>query len=186
MYNMDARQFIQKMNEDRVDVDHVIMNLPQLAPEFLDAFRGWRFHDDSRKANERQRPMIHVHCFGEKARTPDDNLRVERQVQQRCEIALGCDGCFNPTKCGDSSCGAKTENEFAVRVVRDVGPKKNMLCVSFRLPLEVASVQKLVLPIESISKCLANVVDECANNGKRRQSSEDTTGRVAEGKRYKK
>ena len=186
MYNMDARQFIQKMNEDRVDVDHVIMNLPQLAPEFLDAFRGWRFHDDSRKANERQRPMIHVHCFGEKARTPDDNLRVERQVQQRCEIALGCDGCFNPTNCDDSSSGAKRANEFAVRIVRDVGPKKNMLCVSFRLPLEVASVQKMVFPIEIISKCLVNAVDECADNGKRRQSSEDTTARLAEGKRNKK
>ena len=99
MYNLDARRFIHKMNDDRVDVDHFIMNLPQLAPEFLDAFRGWKFHDDDddeldpnasssrndipRKESEQRtrrrrmrRPMIHVHCFGEKPRSPDDVTKL--------------------------------------------------------------------------------------------------------------
>mmetsp|Transcript_30426 Transcript_30426/g.64416 ORF Transcript_30426/g.64416 Transcript_30426/m.64416 type:complete len:622 (+) Transcript_30426:40-1905(+) len=148
MYNLDAREFIHKMNEEKVDVDHFIMNLPQLAPEFLDAFRGWKFHSDDNDTSatpvtasteKRKRPMIHVHCFDEKARTPKEIIRVERQVQQRCETALGCPDCLSPASCA--------ENEFRVHVVRDVGPRKNMLCVSFRLPLEVEGVEKLKLAV---------------------------------------
>jgi len=174
----------------------------------LSAFRGWRFHDDDhapattsvddahpteqdRQHHRRHRPMIRVHCFGEKARTPGDNVRVERQVQQRCETALGCSGCFNSTKDGDST------NEFAVRVVRDVGPRKNMLCVSFRLPIEVESVEKLVVPSESdtTSNSLANCVDCCASDGesliaaicdgKSRLSREADSFRELEAKRNK-
>ena len=174
MYNLDARRFIHKMNEDRVDVDHFIMNLPQLAPEFLDAFRGWKFRDNdddpnasSSRSNDtptkeserrtcRRRirpPMIHVHCFGEKPRSPDDLIRVERQVQQRCENALGCPGCFDSsTTAAENANGTiansypiAKNNEFHVRVVRDVGPRKNMLCVSFRLPLEVEGVEKVLI-----------------------------------------
>ena len=130
-YNMDARQFIHKMNNDKVEVDHFIMNLPQMAPEFLNAFRGWKFEDTS------VRPMVHVHCFDEKARTPEDTIRIETNVLQRCEKALGCPGCLI-----DSN---SNEDETEVRVVRDVGPRKNMLCVSFRLPRQVESVDKLIL-----------------------------------------
>jgi len=212
MYNMDARQFIHKMNEDGVDVDHFIMNLPQLGPEFLDAFRGWKFHgyysststagndnadptqEESRQERRhhcRRRPMIHVHCFGEKARTPEDNIRVERQVQERCETALGCPGCFDAMTSGDSNSVAATANEFAVRIVRDVGPRKNMFCVSFRLPLEVASVKKLIVPIESNSSMMSleNLGEECTNIGetlgKRILSSEDVASREFEAKRHK-
>ena len=191
MYNLDARRFIHKMNEDRVDVDHFIMNLPQLAPEFLDAFRGWKFHDDDddeldpnasssrndipRKESEQRtrrrrmrRPMIHVHCFGEKPRSPDDVTRVERQVQQRCEDALGCPGCFDSsTTAAEISNGTiaisyptAKNNEFHVRVVRDVGPRKNMLCVSFRLPLEVEGVEKLLISERGIIDISRNPVQE--------------------------
>ena len=129
-YNLDARQFIHKMNRDGVKVDHFIMNLPQLAPEFLDAFRGWKF------CETHVRPMVHVHCFDEKARTSEDTTRIKRNTLQRCERALGCHGCLVENTQGD---------EVEVRVIRDVGPRKNMLCVSFRLPKQVESVEKLVL-----------------------------------------
>lgn len=153
-YNLDARRFIHKMNEDNIDVDHFIMNLPQLAPEFLDAFRCWKFGIDGK--NNKHRPMIHLHCFGEKPRSPDDVVRVERQVQQRCEDALGCPGCFDSSTTmmmttttttasieSDDIAAATKENYFSVRVVRNISPRKNMLCVSFRLPLEVGGVEKL-------------------------------------------
>lgn len=140
MYNSDAREFIHKMNEEKVKADHFIMNLPQLAPEFLDAFRGWNFSenatgDSGSTDTTAKRPLIHVHCFGEKARGAEDRVRVEKQVRERCEKALGCVDCLS-----------SEENELQIHVVRDVGPRKNMFCVSFRLPVEVADVEKLVLP----------------------------------------
>lgn len=151
-YNLDARRFIHKMNEDNIEVDHFIMNLPQLAPEFLDAFRCWKFGVDDK--NNEYRPMIHLHCFGEKPRSPDDMVRVEHEVQQRCEAALGCPGCFDSSTTmmmttmtasieSDDIAAATKENGFSVRVVRNISPRKNMLCVSFRLPLEVGGVEKL-------------------------------------------
>jgi len=129
-YNLDGREFIHKMNAQGIQVDHYIMNLPQMAPEFLNAFRGYKFH----RVDENDRPMVHVHCFGEKPRTPEDVTRIERQVQERCESALGCPNCFLNGK-----------NDVNIRIVRDVGPRKNMLCVSFLLPLEVGNVDKIVL-----------------------------------------
>ena len=127
-YNLDARQFIHKMNAENIQVDHFIMNLPQMAPEFLDAFRGWKFNEAL------DTPMIHVHCFDEKARTPEDHIRIEKNTLQRCERALGCPGCL---------VDSKSKYKIEVRVIRDVGPRKNMLCVSFQLPREVEDVDKL-------------------------------------------
>lgn len=146
MYNMDARAFIHKMNTEGVEVDHFIMNLPAMAPEFLDAFRGWKF-------GVSRPPMIHVHCFGEKAKGLEEIAQVEIQVLQRCERALGCYGCLaDDTK--------RKKNEVNVRVVRDVGPRKNMLCVSFRLPEDVEGVEKLAIEY-------AEVNADVNENGKR-------------------
>ena len=214
MYNLDARRFIHKMNEDRVDVDHFIMNLPQLAPEFLDAFRGWKFHDsdddeldpnasssrsndiptkESEQRTRRRRmrqPMIHVHCFGEKPRSPDDVTRVERQVQQRCEDALGCPGCFDSsTTAAEISNGTiavsyptAKNNEFHVRVVRDVGPRKNMLCVSFRLPLEVERVEKLLISERGSIDISRNPVQEDEDAADCGTAGTATAGKGIDGK----
>lgn len=130
-YNLDGREFIHKMNYERIEADHFIMNLPQMAPEFLDAFRGWKFDDTTG-----HRPIIHVHCFDEKTRNEEETARMETHVLQRCEAALGSSGCL---------VDKRQENDVQIRVVRDVGPRKNMLCVSFRLPVEVAGVEKLLL-----------------------------------------
>ena len=107
--------------------------------------------------------MIHVHCFGAKARPGniEETALAEGQVRERCERALGC--------------GIKEdEDEFRVRVVRDVGPRKNMLCASFRLPVEVSGVAKVVLPIISSS----GVMEQ--SNGKREwkgdEGSNDNVG----------
>ena len=133
-HNLDGRAFIHKMNNDGIGASHFIMNLPAAAPEFLDAFRGWNFGD----ASSQKIPTIHVHCFGEKARGHEETSRVHAQVLQRCERALGCPGSLSDPE-------GKQKNKAQVRVVRDVGPRKNMFCVSFLLPLEVQQVEKLVL-----------------------------------------
>jgi tRNA (guanine37-N1)-methyltransferase len=137
-YNMDGRAFIHKMNEDGVDASHFIMNLPAAAPEFLDAFRGWNFGGSV--SSPKKIPTIHVHCFGEKARGPEESGRVQTQVLQRCEKALGCPGSLSEPE-------GRQRNKAQVRIVRDVGPRKNMFCVSFSLPVEVQHVEKLALDI---------------------------------------
>ena len=42
-YNMDGRQFVHALSDKEVDVDYFVLNLPQIAVEFLDAFRGTRY-----------------------------------------------------------------------------------------------------------------------------------------------
>ena len=119
-YNMDARAFVRFLQKQQqqpnvgkndgtpVDIDHVIMNLPASAPEFLDAFRGWSLP---------KLPRMHVHCFCRKSIQGYTDAAV-----RRCEKALGC-------AIGDDACD--------IHVVRDVSPAKNMLCVSFELPAAV-------------------------------------------------
>ena len=121
-YNMDGRAFVHHLDDQGIWFDHALMNLPASAPEFLDAFRGFnRFRDGGE-----QRPTIHVHCFGGKDDKADD------EAIARCEKALGCP----IDKVGDAA---------SVHIVRDVSPKKNMLCVSFLLPLAVKDLDRIDL-----------------------------------------
>lgn len=95
------------------------MNLPAIAPEILNVFQGWK-----RRRTEQSRPFVHVHCFGGKGEGADNEAIV------RCSRSLGC-----PLD--------KTRDEVTVHIVRDVSPKKNMLCVSFRLPEGVQDLQRI-------------------------------------------
>jgi tRNA (guanine37-N1)-methyltransferase len=112
-YNMDARTFCLQLQERGIDFHHVLMNLPASAPEFLDAFRGFR---------GKTLPRVHVHCFA-----PKDYEEAEKVSIERCETALG-------------SKLDRTYHEVSVFPVRNVSPKKNMYCVSFNLPKEVRNL----------------------------------------------
>lgn len=125
IYNMDGRDFLRRLDKEGVEYDHVLMNLPAIAPEFLNVFSGW-------KGNYSARPMIHVHCFGGKGDGAHD------EAIERCSRALGC---------GLDKC----RHNVSVHIVRDVSPKKNMLCVSFRLPESVQDLKQ----IESFEKILS-------------------------------
>eukprot|EP00558_Chaetoceros_sp_UNC1202_P010824 CAMPEP_0197242192 /NCGR_PEP_ID=MMETSP1429-20130617/8021_1 /TAXON_ID=49237 /ORGANISM="Chaetoceros sp., Strain UNC1202" /LENGTH=156 /DNA_ID=CAMNT_0042702173 /DNA_START=1 /DNA_END=471 /DNA_ORIENTATION=+ len=116
---MDGRYFLRKLDEEGIQYDHVLMNLPAIAPEFLNVFRGWRGDYD----NASRRPMIHVHCFASKV---DGDI----EAIQRCGRSLGCE--LN-----------KETDEVSVHEVRNVSPKKNMYCVSFRLPRGVKDLQRV-------------------------------------------
>lgn len=109
-YNLDGREFIKKAVRDltQAHFDHFIMNLPATAIEFLDAFRG--IYKDQPSA---PLPMIHCHCF---TRSSDPT----KDIQERVTKAMG-----SPTE------------GIELHWVRTVAPKKEMYCVSFRLPAQV-------------------------------------------------
>ena len=91
--------------------DHVTMNLPASAIEFLDVFKG---AFDKRVWGQRNLPMIHVYTFKKASETHQDVV-----------------------KRGEGYLGGKIENP-KVHEVRDVAPNKIMLCLSFRLTPQVA------------------------------------------------
>jgi tRNA (guanine37-N1)-methyltransferase len=108
-YQMDGRAFVRELCDRGIEISHAIMNLPASAPEFLDAFIGY---------TGKQLPRIHVHCFGSK------QAEAEEEAIQRCAKALNC-----PLD--------REKDRVSVHIVRDVAPNKNMLCVSFTLPVKV-------------------------------------------------
>lgn len=119
IFNMDGRRFIDAMyaSQKAQSITQVVMNLPNDAVEYLDAFRG--IFKDKPKDKEYAMPTIHVYGFS-KARDP------EFDFHERIRIAL---------------------QEVAVNVemrrVRQVAPGKWMLCASFRLPISVANAHTM-------------------------------------------
>ncbi|KAF1374852.1 hypothetical protein PFLUV_G00233370 [Perca fluviatilis] len=117
-FNLDGRAFIQGPVKQELPVllkgkanVHVVMNLPALALEFLDAFRGLLHQETSCDEN-----LPTVHCYGF---SKDDN--PEMDVVERASRSLGF-----PLK-----------DQCSVHFVRNVAPNKDMMCVSFTLPKEV-------------------------------------------------
>lgn len=117
-YNLDGRAFIQgpvkqelpALLREKVEV-HLVMNLPALALEFLDAFRG--LLPDEQPCDENL-PTVHCYCFSK-----DDS--PEADVVRRASVSLGF----------------PLEKRCSVHFVRNVAPNKDMLCVKFTLPKEV-------------------------------------------------
>ncbi|CAH9102003.1 unnamed protein product [Cuscuta epithymum] len=96
-------------------VDHVIMNLPASALQFLDVFRGlieWRCWKGSL-------PWIHCYCFMRSSETKE-------YIISEAETALN----------------ASIADPIFHRV-RDVAPNKAMFCLSFRLPEETCKHHKV-------------------------------------------
>eukprot|EP01018_Ginkgo_biloba_P029416 Gb_03929 [translate_table: standard] len=91
-------------------IDHVIMNLPASALEFLDVFQGLF----SRKYWKGSMPWIHCYCFMRSNET-------EATIVQRAEAIL-----------------MSRIQEPIIYRVRDVAPNKAMLCISFMLPDVIA------------------------------------------------
>ncbi|XP_034700018.1 tRNA (guanine(37)-N1)-methyltransferase 2 isoform X2 [Vitis riparia] len=89
-------------------VDHVIMNLPASAIQFLDAFRGLI----QRKYWKGSLPWIHCYCF---IRANETNEMIISEAETALNASI---------------------QEPILHRVRDVAPNKAMFCLSFRLSEE--------------------------------------------------
>ena len=130
-YNMDGRAFIHKMRDELLTASpategatkplptiHFTMNLPATAVEFLDAFQGW-----SSTEYDTHRAQVHVYCFSSAT-----DFLADALVQAKHFLGHA----------------AATIHEASVHHVRNVAPKKEMLCVSFSLtsPPEASAQRK--------------------------------------------
>nr|XP_006632388.2 PREDICTED: tRNA (guanine(37)-N1)-methyltransferase [Lepisosteus oculatus] len=118
-FNMDGRDFIGgPLREELPGLlemksrVHIIMNLPALALEFLDALKG--LLEQGPDSDDVSPP--HVHCYGF---SKHDDPR--RDVTERASASLG----------------TPLEGRCSVHTVRNVAPNKEMMCISFPLPWEV-------------------------------------------------
>ena len=92
----------------------MIMNLPALAVDFLDVFSGlFRGHDLDEEVIQFVPPTVHCYCFSKEQ-------DAEADVRQRVDERLG-----------------RRVQDCEVRVVRNVAPNKEMLCVRFTLTKEI-------------------------------------------------
>ncbi|KAF9348760.1 tRNA(m(1)G37)methyltransferase [Mortierella sp. AD094] len=108
--------------------DHFVMNLPASAIEFLDAFRGlFKGRESDIPEPKKQLPMIHCHCFS-KSDEP------EKDVAERVEAVMG---------------GHLEMDSVKLHWVRKVAPNKDMYCISFRLPAEIAFASDVKRKLET-------------------------------------
>ncbi|XP_066550637.1 tRNA (guanine(37)-N(1))-methyltransferase [Amia ocellicauda] len=122
VFNMDGRDFIRgplreelpRLLRQSGSAVHVVMNLPALALEFLDAFRGLLRPGEGLDSEDLAMPRVHCYGFSK-------HEEPQRDVTARAEASLG----------------AALEGCCSVHLVRNVAPNKEMMCISFALPREV-------------------------------------------------
>lgn len=132
-YNLDGREFIQKMTKDFIDdflkldvgslsrpkmIRHILMNLPATAVEFLDTFKGLFARIPPSRRSLFTLPTIHCYGFSKSEDSP------EQESLDKVVKILGVD--------------KLEEGTYSLSVVRKVAPNKAMTRVSFPLPDQVA------------------------------------------------
>lgn len=134
-YNLDGRTFLHHLLwERKIHLNHCIMNLPAIAIEFLDAFRGY--------SSPLPPTVVHVYCF--ETKKEED---AKRNAIQRCEAALGC----------------SIEDVLNIHIVRDVSPHTNMMCISFLLPDAVVHAPRIRTNIEADNDNTSSVATTSGN-----------------------
>jgi len=150
-FNLDGRDFIHHLVDRKVFFQEVILNLPQSAVQFLDVFVGLHrkyHHDDSALSHtDFVLPRIHVYSFTNNMEQPVLSVVEEVAKVLGCSIAdLGYDNSIITVSDQDSlmiPCHG--------HIVRDVAPRKLMICVSFTLPKSVA-LKEPVITVTNVNK----------------------------------
>ena len=113
--NKDGRDFIRENVREKVATGkrvHVAMNLPALAVEFLDAFRGLLSDAEDSLKESALEPIAHVYAFTKEGK---------EAIRRECETALGLDS-------------GSLEADCQLHFVRNVAPNKDMFRATFKVP----------------------------------------------------
>ena len=103
-----------------IKVNHIYMNLPKDALEFLDVYKGLFNGCKSHIYSYNDLPTIHVYCFAK------DLTNSRQEIIQRIKEAM------------DYPELNEEEDKIDMHNIRDISPKKYMFCVSFKVPSKVA------------------------------------------------
>ena len=119
-YNMDAREFVRHLiNKEDAFFNHVYMNLPVDALEFLDVFDGLMKEKKNKRWNKHNLPFIHVSAF-DTGKTIEE---VENNFEERIQKVLK---------------NFKKGSISYIHQIKNITAEKKMFCVGFKLPEEVA------------------------------------------------
>ena len=141
-YNMDAREFIKSLinltkniidedeeNADKIfpvdlHIDHIYMNLPKDAIEFMDIFPGLFKGCKENVYNKDKLPIIHVYGFAKVNEEPMEYLkkRIARAFKMKYELF-------------QKECEKDILN---IEPVRDISNKKKVYCIDIKIPSVVA------------------------------------------------
>ncbi|XP_057290590.1 tRNA (guanine(37)-N1)-methyltransferase-like [Hydractinia symbiolongicarpus] len=114
-FNMDGREFLnQVICKELCSISHnvtkhIVMNLPALAPTFLDVFKE-KYDNFDIPLTQCNKIFVHCYCFC-KSKTP----------QEDAEVLVS------------ESIGLDISTNVKTHLVRRVAPNKVMMCVSFKL-----------------------------------------------------
>lgn len=154
-FNTDGRIFILNLQSMGINVDHVIMNLPQNATDFLDVFIGYTVRRQRMSGQLLQSlPTIHVYGFSS-AEDPVMDLAIRASESLQCSLSdlaalvvsttlLGINGVSGPGEFEVITSALYDKGQAVGHPVRDVAPKKIMICLSFVLPACVANAEPIV------------------------------------------
>uniref|UniRef100_A0ABD2XES9 tRNA (guanine(37)-N1)-methyltransferase n=1 Tax=Trichogramma kaykai TaxID=54128 RepID=A0ABD2XES9_9HYME len=133
-FNKDGREFLMndvkknilKLRHDaNMGQEHITMNLPALAVEFLDVFtKNWLSIDEINKIKAKP-PIVHVYCFIKAAKTDDFKAMAKQLIEHNLGVEVPKKALIN------------------IHHVRNVAPCKEMMRVSFLLVEEILKGQNI-------------------------------------------
>ena len=141
-YNMDAREFIKIFiekskkiindDDDNLDnnfpydihIDHIYMNLPKDAIEFLNVFIGLFIGCKENIYNKNNLPIVHVYGFAKICDNPIEELK------ERISKAFNLDFKIFKEKC--------ESDILNIENVRDISNRKVVYCIDMKIPYIVA------------------------------------------------
>ncbi|KAK2588695.1 hypothetical protein KPH14_001588 [Odynerus spinipes] len=153
-FNMDGRDFLKSIirndilnrrNDNATGTEHIAMNLPASAIEFLDVLPSWFTEQEIEKVCSKP-PIMHLYCFVKCAKNEDACAMAKSSVEQK----LGC----------------TLYSDFLINVhnVRDVSPNKEMVRVSFLLTESILKGEEPAMKKPKIEDSTDTYVDFSGTN----------------------